>query len=109
MQVAYLQQRMSENTEVVEALKTQLVDYKAMTTMLQGQLRRGKNKTAGGVVSVGGAAALLMGGVPAARLTHQGGGGGPEGSMELGDWPGGVAGGLDTPQHSSAQAGSRIR
>ena len=111
MQIAYLQRRMGENTEVVDALKTQLVDYKAMTTMLQGQLRRGKNKTGGGAVSGGGAGgsgpALSVISVPPARLTN-GGGGGPEGSLESGDWPGGGAGGWDG-QQSFTQTGNRIR
>mmetsp|Transcript_10945 Transcript_10945/g.23598 ORF Transcript_10945/g.23598 Transcript_10945/m.23598 type:complete len:769 (-) Transcript_10945:646-2952(-) len=47
-QVTSLQRRVEEDSEVIEAIKMQLVDYRQMVTMLQGQLRRGKNKPAAG-------------------------------------------------------------
>ena len=80
MQMAHLQRRLEESNEVVDAIKTQLVDYKSMVTMLQGQLRRGKGKS--GAATGGGAG----GSAPSAGRTT-GGGGPPEGSvMESGEW-----------------------
>ena len=97
---------------MIDALKTQLVDYKAMTSMLQGQLRRGKNKSGG--VSAGGAgggaAPSIISGPPG-RITY-GGGGGPEGSvMESGEWLGGALDSSIGVRQSTAQAssGNRIR
>jgi len=45
-EVSRLQRRLEEEQEVVEAARSQLYDYRQMVTMLQGQLRRGKNKPA---------------------------------------------------------------
>ncbi|GAX74082.1 hypothetical protein CEUSTIGMA_g1532.t1 [Chlamydomonas eustigma] len=43
-QVTALQRKVEESSEVIDAVKMQLVDYKTMVMTLQGQLRRGKGK-----------------------------------------------------------------
>ena len=40
--VGVLQRKLEEGTEVVGAVSAQLVDYKQIVVVLQGQLRRGK-------------------------------------------------------------------
>ena len=83
--MAHLQRRLEESNEVVDAIKTQLVDYKSMVAMLQGQIRRGKGKS--GAATGGGAAGSAPSVSITGRTTGTGGGGPPEGSvMESGEW-----------------------
>ncbi|KAG1653707.1 hypothetical protein FOA52_007935 [Chlamydomonas sp. UWO 241] len=44
-QVAALVRRVAEGEEVIDAVKSQLVDYRSMVTLLQSQTRRGKGKS----------------------------------------------------------------
>lgn len=53
-QVSLLQRKADEGSEVIDAIKMQLVDYKSMVQMLQSQLRRGKNHAAVGAAGADG-------------------------------------------------------
>ena len=84
--MAHMQRKLDESNEVTDAIKTQLVDYKSMVTMLQGQLRRGKAGKGSVAGGTGGSPSIISG---PPRSTYMGG----EGSvMESGEWPAGPPG-----------------